>query len=98
MPRPPQTVSRSTPSFRAASSRLAPSSNSPRLPDGLKTIRCEPKPLAPRPATPFAPTGARLALGRGLAIGANPGAAIGVVAHHDIGAEDRLPVFRMQRV
>src|SRR3984885_7746146 len=39
MPRPPQTESRSTPSSRAAASRLAPSANSPRLPDGVKTTR-----------------------------------------------------------
>src|SRR3984957_17610709 len=39
MPRPPQTESRSTPSARAASSRLAPSPNSPRLPEGVKTTR-----------------------------------------------------------
>ena len=31
--------SRSTPSARAASSRLAPSANSPRLPEGVKTMR-----------------------------------------------------------
>src|ERR1700728_1484024 len=39
MPRPPQTESRSTPSSRAAASRLVPSANSPRLPDGVKTTR-----------------------------------------------------------
>src|SRR5208282_185181 len=39
MPRPPQTESRSTPSARAAASRLVPSANSPRFPDGVKTTR-----------------------------------------------------------
>src|SRR5271154_5930566 len=39
MPRPPPTESRMTPSSRAAASRLAPSANSPRLPDGVKTTR-----------------------------------------------------------
>src|SRR3984957_15031319 len=39
MPRPPHTESRSTPSARAASKRLKPSANSPRLPEGVKTTR-----------------------------------------------------------
>src|SRR6202521_4575527 len=50
MPRPPQTESRSTPSLRATSSTLAPSATSSRLPDGVKTILCEPKFSTSRPA------------------------------------------------
>src|SRR5664279_417175 len=98
MPRPPQTESRSTPSFRAVSRMLAPSATSSRLPDGVKTILRKAKRSAPRPPPSLAPAAGRLALGRGFSERFDPLAAVRVVAHHDIGAEDRLPVFWMQRV
>src|SRR6516165_10299688 len=94
MPRPPQTESRSTPSVRAAASRLVPSANSPRLPEGVKTTRCALKlerssSRAPASLAPPAAR-ARLSLRRGLAIFADPLAAVGIVAHHHVGAKDRL--------
>ena len=45
MPRPPQTESMSTPSWRAAVSTGVPTGKRPRLPEGVKTTRasvCEP--------------------------------------------------------
>ena len=36
MPRPPQTESRSTPSWRATASTVVPAGTRPRLPDGVK--------------------------------------------------------------
>src|SRR5271170_2968128 len=100
MPRPPQTESRSTPSRRAASRMLVPSGKRSRLPDGVKTTRGSLKASRPRPAAPALapPPRARLALGRRLAVFADPCAAIGVVTHHHVGAENRLDVFGMQRV
>src|SRR5277367_3537411 len=106
MPRPPQTESRSTPSPRAAASRLVPSANSPRLPDGVKTTRwalngnfsdagsC---PGAPAPLAPAA-AGARLSLRRWFAIFAYPCPAIGVVAHDNVGAKDGLDVLGVERI
>src|SRR5271170_5741952 len=97
MPSPPQTESRSTPSSRAAASRLVPSANSPRLPDGVKTTRwaLNDKSSNPGPPSPLAPSPASacLALRRRFAIFADPGGAIGVVPHDNVGAEDRLDVL-----
>ena len=40
-PRPPHTVSRSAPSWRAASSTVVPASTLPSSPDGVNTTRCD---------------------------------------------------------
>ena len=47
IPRPPHTLSRSTPSWRAASSTVVPSATSPDSPDGVNTTRCV---IAPSPS------------------------------------------------
>ena len=47
MPRPPQTLSRSTPNFRAASRIVVPCGTRPRLPDGVKITIGWPAPFPP---------------------------------------------------
>src|SRR5215218_750802 len=104
IPRPPHTESRSAPSLRAASSTLVPSGKRPRLPEGVKTTRCSwatetallhrrsPTPFAPAPTARFRDVGGR------LAVFADPEAAIGVMAHHHVSAQNRLHVLRVERV
>ena len=102
-PRPPQTESMSTPSARAASRTVVPSANRPRRPDGVKMTsasaalgglgggrrhgRDASAGGADEPAVDAAAAG--LALGRRLAVRPDPAAAVGVVAHQDVGRHDR---------
>src|SRR5690606_41668008 len=98
MPRPPHTESRSTPSARAASRRLVPSANRPRLPDGAKTTR---RSSATRPPAGFAAAAPGFAVGadrRRLAEAADPGGAVRIGAVHNVGAEHGLDVLGVERV
>src|SRR3712207_5657654 len=98
MPRPPHTESRSTPSRRAASRTLVPDAKRPRRPEGVKTTRKSSDAGTPAAFAPSACALGGAALGRGLAELADPGHAIGIMTHHDVGAEHGLDVLGVQRV
>src|SRR5437667_11356404 len=100
MPRPPQTESISTPRLRAACSSGVPIGNRPRRPEGMKTTSASVRPgcsgtaaaaLAPGPGT-------LVAFCRGLAELLNPARTVLVMAHGDIGPQDRGHFLRMKRV
>src|SRR5215472_483642 len=105
IPRPPQTESMSTPRLRAACSSGVPSGNRPRRPEGMKTTSASGLPAAPgaagsgtaAAAFPAAP-GTLFALGQRLAELLDPAHAILIMAHGDVGAEDRRHLLRMERI